>query len=147
MRGFDHLWLAAMAMVQQVQEMIQKNPLIVFSKSYCPYCRSVKELLKGLGAEAKVVELDKEKDGAEIQKALGEISNLKTVPNVFIGGEHVGGSDATKAANKKGTLVPMLKKAGVLKDKEEESRKFEAEAAKAVEEEAVGAFPSKDIVV
>jgi xanthine/uracil/vitamin C permease (AzgA family) len=54
---------------------------------------------------------------------------------------------ATKAANKKGTLVPMLKKAGVLKDKEEESRKFEAEAAKAVEEEAVGAFPSKDIVV
>jgi hypothetical protein len=33
---------------------------LMCSKTYCPYCRSVKELLKGLGAEAKVVELDKE---------------------------------------------------------------------------------------
>lgn len=41
----------------------------------------------------------------------------------------------------------MLKKAGVLKDKEEETRKIEAEAAKDVEEDTKSALPTKDIVV
>jgi glutaredoxin 3 len=40
--------------------LIQQNPLVVFSKSYCPYCRKVKELLKSLGANAKVIEIDEE---------------------------------------------------------------------------------------
>lgn len=142
--------------VAKVQELIQQNPLMVFSKSYCPYCRSVKELLKSLGAEAKVVELDKESDGTDIQNALAEISKQRTVPNVFIGGEHVGGSDATKAAHKKGALVPMLKKAGVLKDEEEQVQKIEGTSAKAggvhdlvkgVDEQGKGGLPTKDIVI
>lgn len=49
---------------------------------------------------------------------------------------------ATKAAHKKGTLVPMLKKAGAIKDKEEEVRKIEAEGAKAVEEDTKGPLSS-----
>jgi glutaredoxin 3 len=44
-------------------------------------------------------------DGAEIQKALGEISNQKTVPNVFIGGEHVGGSDGKQHFCTKGNDI------------------------------------------
>jgi hypothetical protein len=32
-------------------------------------------------------------DGGELQAALGEISGQQTVPNVFIGGQHVGGCD------------------------------------------------------
>lgn len=56
-------------------------------------------------------------------------------------------SAATKAAHKKGTLVPMLKKAGAIKDKEEEARKIEVEAAKDVEEDTKSALPTKDIVV
>lgn len=32
-------------------------------------------------------------DGVELQKALGEITKQRTVPSVFIGGEHVGGCD------------------------------------------------------
>ncbi|CAK9203877.1 unnamed protein product [Sphagnum jensenii] len=97
--------------------LIQQNPLVVFSKSYCPYCRKVKELLKSLGANAKLIEIDEEKDGAELQAALAEISGQRTVPNVFIAGQHIGGCDATVAANNKGTLVPLLKNAGVLQEK------------------------------
>jgi glutaredoxin 3 len=84
------------------------------------------ELLKDLGAEAKVVELDREKDGAEMQHALGEISKQRTVPNVFVGGEHIGGNDATKAAHKKGTLLPKLKNAGALRKGKGEATKVEA---------------------
>jgi glutaredoxin 3 len=105
--------------LKKANTIIQQNPLVVFSKSYCPYCRKVKELLKSLGANAKVIEVDQEKDGGELQAALGEISGQQTVPNVFIGGQHVGGCDATVAANNKGTLVPLLKDAGVLKNEKE----------------------------
>lgn len=112
--------------VEKVQELILQNPLIIFSKSYCPYCRNVKELLKGLGAEAKVVELDREKDGAEMLNELGEVSKQWTVPNVFVGGEHIGGNDATKAAHKKGTLHPKLKNAGAFKKGKGEATKVEA---------------------
>ena len=33
-------------------------------------------------------------DGSEIQAALAKISGLRTVPNVFIGGQHIGGCDS-----------------------------------------------------
>jgi thiol-disulfide isomerase/thioredoxin len=41
---------------------VVKKPVVVCgcSKSYCPYCRKVKELLKSLGANAKVIEIDEE---------------------------------------------------------------------------------------
>ena len=53
-------------------------------------------------------ELNEMDDGADIQKALEEISGQRTVPNVFINGEHVGGNDAMQAAAKDGSLEKML---------------------------------------
>ena len=47
-------------------------------------------------------------DGADIQAALLEISGQKTVPNVFIKGQHLGGNDVTQAAAKSGKLQEML---------------------------------------
>ena len=53
---------------------------------------------------------------------------------------------ATKAAHKKGTLVPMLKKAGAVKDKEEEAQKIEADAAKDLDQDTNNASSTKDVV-
>ncbi|KAK3183600.1 hypothetical protein Dsin_030886 [Dipteronia sinensis] len=78
----------------KAQELVSSNPVVVFSKTYCPYCVSVKQLLQQLGATFKVYELDTESDGSQIQAALGEWTGLKTVPNVFIGGKHIGGCDS-----------------------------------------------------
>lgn len=47
-------------------------------------------------------------DGAAIQDALLEISGQKTVPNVFIGGVHLGGNSETQEANASGKLDEML---------------------------------------
>ncbi|CAI0456174.1 unnamed protein product [Linum tenue] len=53
-------------------------------------------------------------DGAEIQAALAQLTGQRTVPNVFIGGKHIGGCDDTMALNKSGKLVPLLTEAGAI---------------------------------
>jgi glutaredoxin 3 len=43
------------------------NGVVVFSKTYCPYCKKAKELFKELKANADVIELDTLDDGDAIQ--------------------------------------------------------------------------------
>ncbi|KAH7532484.1 hypothetical protein FEM48_Zijuj04G0024800 [Ziziphus jujuba var. spinosa] len=88
--------------------------ICVCSKTYCPYCVTVKQLFTQLGATFKVIELDTESDGSEIQSALAEITGQRTVPNVFIGGNHIGGCDNTKALHKDGKLITLLTEAGAV---------------------------------
>ncbi|XP_022134425.1 glutaredoxin [Momordica charantia] len=100
--------------LEKAKEIVSSNPVAVFSKSYCPFCVDVKKLLTEVGASFKAVELDRESDGSEIQAALAQWTGQRTVPNVFIGGKHIGGCDATVALHKKGGLVPMLAEAGAV---------------------------------
>lgn len=51
-------------------------------------------------------------DGSEIQTALQDISNQRTVPNVFIQQKHIGGNSDLQG--KKGELPGLLKAAGAL---------------------------------
>jgi glutaredoxin 3 len=82
--------------------------VVVFSKTYCPYCTATKQLFSGMNIDAKVIELDKLDNGSEIQSALLDITGQRTVPNVFIKGKHLGGNDVTQAAAKNGKLKEML---------------------------------------
>ena len=59
---------------------------------------------------AKVIELDQVDNGDEIQRALQVISGQRTVPNVFVKGQHLGGNDDTQAAARNGKLKQMLEK-------------------------------------
>ncbi|KAJ4389568.1 Glutaredoxin [Gnomoniopsis smithogilvyi] len=112
-------------------EEIRSNPVVVFSKSGCPYCRNTKNLLRSLGVEGKdklkVLELDEMSDGPDIQAALAEgfgseegivyEQAQRTVPNIFIGGTHIpGGNDGfvKKSKNEPAELEKMLKDAGAL---------------------------------
>ena len=47
-----------MAARTKAQEIIDSNAVAVFSKSYCPYCKSAKSLLSEMGAKAYILELD-----------------------------------------------------------------------------------------
>lgn len=62
-----------------------------------------------MSVDAKVIELDQIDNGAEVQSALLDISGQRTVPNVFIKGQHLGGNDDTQAAARSGKLEEMLK--------------------------------------
>ncbi|XP_021650679.1 glutaredoxin-C1 [Hevea brasiliensis] len=100
--------------LKKAKEISTSAPVVVFSKTYCGYCNRVKQLLTQLGASFKVIELDEESDGAEIQLALAEWTGLRTVPNVFIGGKHIGGCDSTLETYQKGELLSLLNDAGAI---------------------------------
>ncbi|XP_031090509.1 glutaredoxin [Ipomoea triloba] len=101
----------------KAKEIVSSHPAVVFSKTYCGYCTRVKNLLNQLGAAYKLIELDQENDGDAIQQALLEWTGQRTVPNVFIGGKHVGGCDKTLEKHQQGQLVPMLTEAGAITTK------------------------------
>lgn len=83
---------------------------VVFSKSYCPYCKNTKRLLGDMKLQpVRVVELDQLPggEGAELQAALLAKTGQRTVPNVFVSGHHLGGNDDTAAAAKSGLLMEL----------------------------------------
>jgi len=55
---------------EQIQQEIKNEKVIIFSKSFCPYCQDAKSLLTNGKIFFKVYELDKMKNGSEIQKIL-----------------------------------------------------------------------------
>lgn len=92
-----------------VQEYIDKNKVVIFAKTHCPYCKKVKNLFETLAVDYYAVELDTLGDkGREIQAVLAEMTGQKTVPNVFIGGQHVGGCDSTMQLHAEQRLLPMI---------------------------------------
>ncbi|KAH1107917.1 hypothetical protein J1N35_011685 [Gossypium stocksii] len=91
-----------------VKKTISAHKIVIFSKSYCPYCRKAKSVFKELKQVPFVVELDERDDGWNIQDALSEIVGRRTVPQVFINGKHIGGSDDTVEAYQSGKLAKLL---------------------------------------
>eukprot|EP01120_Amphizonella_sp_Union-15-10_P006925 TRINITY_DN2291_c0_g2_i1.p1 TRINITY_DN2291_c0_g2~~TRINITY_DN2291_c0_g2_i1.p1 ORF type:complete len:128 (-),score=39.80 TRINITY_DN2291_c0_g2_i1:94-420(-) len=100
--------------IQSVKETTNKNKVYVYSKSYCPYCVNVKKVLKEIGVEFGVIELDEEKNGADIQKALETLTSRRTVPSVWVGGKCIGGNDDVVAAKSSGKLKQIFDEAGVV---------------------------------
>ncbi|MBY0361767.1 MAG: glutaredoxin 3 [Phreatobacter sp.] len=80
--------------------------IVVYTKDYCPYCHAAKELLRKKGAAFTEVDIQKHPDrrAEMIQKAGGRT----TVPQIFIGGRHVGGCDDIHALDSAGKLDPMI---------------------------------------
>ncbi|KAH9648026.1 glutaredoxin-C1 [Citrus sinensis] len=94
--------------LNKAEAIVSSCPVVVFSKTYCGYCRRVKQLLTQLGASYKAIELGEEREGEEIQSALTAWTGQRTVPNVFIGGKHIGGCETLTEKHQQGQLVPFL---------------------------------------
>ncbi|XP_040850856.1 thioredoxin reductase 3 isoform X3 [Ochotona curzoniae] len=93
---------------RRLQDLIEGNRVMIFSKSYCPHSTRVKELFSSLGVDYNILELDQLDDGANVQEMLLEITNQKTVPNIFVNKVHMGGCDRTLQAHKNGLLQKIL---------------------------------------
>ena len=92
-----------------VKAEIASADVVVFSKTFCPFCRKTKKVFDAMeGVDVKYIELNEMDDGNEIQDALLELSGQRTVPNVFVKGKHIGGNDDTQRAKREGTLEEML---------------------------------------
>lgn len=97
--------------IDLVQNLIKEKPVFIASKTYCPYCTKAKNTIAAITKDAYILELDTMDNGQEIQDALYHITNQKTVPNVFIGGEHVGGNSDVQALSSQDKLEPKIKAA------------------------------------
>lgn len=92
-----------------IQEHLDSHKVVIFSKSYCSYCNKVKALFDSLTVGYYALELDVIEKGAEIQATLADMTGQKTVPSVFIGGQHVGGCDSTLKLHAQERLLPMVR--------------------------------------
>ncbi|CAK9176638.1 unnamed protein product [Ilex paraguariensis] len=65
----------------------------MFELGIARYCKRAKAVFKELKQVPHIVELDERDDGGNIQDGLSEIFGRRTVPQVFVNGKHLGGSD------------------------------------------------------
>jgi len=86
---------------KEVEDAIAQNHIVIFSKSYCPWSKKAKAAIAAVPSkksEPKIFELDLlGEEGQEMQDYLLKKSGQRTVPNVWIGQKHIGGSDAVTA--------------------------------------------------
>ncbi|KAI0937056.1 hypothetical protein AcV5_005047 [Taiwanofungus camphoratus] len=99
-----------MATKDLVESTISGNKIAIFSKSYCPYCKRAKALLtsKFPDVPTKIYELDEIEEGSAIQQYLLEKTGQRTVPNVFISQQHVGGCDDVVSLDSQGKLAGLV---------------------------------------
>ncbi|KAG2262997.1 hypothetical protein Bca4012_015331 [Brassica carinata] len=104
-------------MEESVRKTVTENIVVVYSKTWCSYCTEVKTLFKRLGVQPLVIELDElGPQGPQLQKVLERLTGQHTVPNVFVGGKHIGGCTDTVKLNRKGDLELMLAEANAKTD-------------------------------
>ena len=78
----------------------------MYTTAVCPYCIRAKQLLAARGVQ-QIEEIRIDDDVAQRMKMI-EITGRRTVPQIFIGVNHVGGCDDLMALDGRGELVPML---------------------------------------
>jgi glutaredoxin 3 len=81
-------------------------PVEIYTTRFCPYCVAAKALLsrKGVAYNEIDISADWERRDEMIKRANGRM----TVPQIFIGATHVGGSDDLRALDRAGKLDPLL---------------------------------------
>jgi len=82
------------------------KPVIIYTTPICPYCVRAKSLLgkKGVAYE----EVDVMMDIKAREQMLKKSGGARTVPQIFIGDTHVGGSDELQALEREGKLDALL---------------------------------------
>jgi glutaredoxin 3 len=78
----------------------------IYTTPFCPYCHSAKALLRRKNIEFS--EIDVSYDAEERQRMMAKAQGRRTVPQIFIGETHVGGSDELHALERHGKLDPLL---------------------------------------
>ena len=79
-----------------------KPEVLLYVTSWCPYCRRAKALLTKKGVSFTEVDIEANR------KAMIDVSGRSTVPQIFINGTHVGGSDELHALDARGGLDKLL---------------------------------------
>ncbi|HSC12398.1 MAG TPA: glutaredoxin domain-containing protein [Rhodanobacteraceae bacterium] len=98
-----------------------EQPVVLFALEWCEFCWAVRKLFAQCRIPYRSIDLDstayqRDDRGGQIRAVLRERSGSKTIPQIFIGGEFIGGAGETFDAFKEGRLQQLLVRNGVLFD-------------------------------
>jgi cysteine synthase A len=94
------------------------HPVVMFALEWCEFCWSVRKLFQEFDIPYRSIDLDsadyqKENWGGQIRKALQARIASPTIPQIFIGGQHIGGCTETFDAFNDGRLQQLLRDNGI----------------------------------
>ena len=106
------------AAVRFVDQVLADEPVVLFALEWCEFCWSVRKLFGKLGVDYRSVDLDsveyQEGDrGGKIRAVLSARLGVSTIPQVFVGGEHIGGCTEVFDAMRSGELQERMQKRGI----------------------------------
>ncbi|KAK7843787.1 monothiol glutaredoxin-s9 [Quercus suber] len=90
--------------MDRVRDLASKKAAVIFTKSSCFMCHSIKQLFYELGASPEIHELDQDANGREMEYALRGLGCTPSVPAVFIGGKYVGSAKDIISLHVDGTV-------------------------------------------
>lgn len=95
-----------------------KQPVVMFALEWCEFCWAVRKLFSKCNIPYRSIDLDsvvyqKDDFGGKVRLALQERTGIKTIPQVFVGGELIGGCTETFDAFKSGRLQRQLEAGGI----------------------------------
>ena len=113
--------------VQFVEEILssEKDPVVVFALEWCEFTWSVRKMFAEYNIPYRAIDLDsaeyqKDNWGGEVRAALRERISVPTIPQIFVGGELIGGATETLDAFNQGRLQALLKQHGIAIEQKEE---------------------------
>jgi glutaredoxin 3 len=77
----------------------------MYSKPWCPYCEQARALLTAKGVSFQDIDIEAQ---PEQREEMIRRSRRRTVPQIFIGERHIGGSDDMQELDSAGGLEPLL---------------------------------------
>jgi len=96
----------------------REQPIVMFALEWCEFCWSVRRLFKEFAIPYQSIDLDsaeyqKGNWGGQIRNVLKVRTNSPTIPQIFVGGKHIGGCTETFDAFNQGRLQELLRDNGI----------------------------------
>ncbi len=102
---------------QRIDDLVKNNDYVLFMKGsasfpMCGFSGRAIQIMKAAGVEPKTIKTVNVLDDAEIRQGIKEYSNWPTIPQLYVKGEFVGGSDIMMEMFESGELQQVLGTAG-----------------------------------
>nr|CAH0108857.1 unnamed protein product [Daphnia galeata] len=127
-KPFSLAYFSTVSPKDQYEQMVKQNKVVVFMKGVpdqpmCGFSNAVVQIFRMHGVtnyDAHNVLADE-----SIRQGIKEFTNWPTIPQIFIGGEFVGGCDILLQMHKNGELIEELQKVGIQSTLLEQEKKEE----------------------
>ena len=102
-----------MSVNEQIDSLVKQNPVVLFMKGtasfpQCGFSGRAVQILKACGVDSKTIKTVNVLDEPEIREAIKTYSNWPTIPQLYLAGEFIGGSDIMMEMYESGELAKLI---------------------------------------